>query len=483
VTTFEQHYSEEDLDLLAWLMLRALDTSGAWTPRTPTWNLYRANIRSDVERMLRRGWLDFAGAIRSLAESPRTSLARFYGDALTAAELDELLAFHRGAQGRAYARYLAEIRRTTRRGAVEIDRAVLDLDPAAAADPGASRRPWLEGLSLRPGDMPAEYAFHVATAMREAMPEAGAATALLALRAGAPPGSEAFRRLDAMLGAQERAAIDRMLASPAAARAQDARRRWQAVLAESEAALPPMGANHRGLQSILADWKALRARPGTLPLSAVAVDPAGIAVPTAYRLLPLADAATAAALKRCMPGVADATIQGLSAARDGRPAERLEQLLRARGEPNMILTRRGLAACVATTAPGFPIPALNSFASTIRVPGLGDAETRAWRGRIAQEIAAFGVSESLVLMPDGAAFEVTYAVDLRGPDRLVYASRFLPPGSYDRRRYRTAIDDAGSRSIAVSTVADPGQIPLRSQHLIALREDERREQAHSAAAR
>ena len=482
VTTFEQHYTSEDLDLLAWLMLRALDTSGAWTPRAPTWNLYRANIRNDIERMLRRGWLDFAGAIRSLAAAPPTSLARFYADALTADEIDELVAFHRSAPGRAYGRYVTEIKRTTRRGAIEIDRAVLDLDPdAAAADPAAARRPWLEGLSLGPGDMPAEYAFHVATTLRDAMPDAGPATALLALRAGAPPGSEAFRRLDSMLGAQDRGAVERMLASPAAVRAHDAQRRWLRAVAEREAVLPPMGANHRGLQSVLADWKALRARPGTLPRSAVAVDPVRVAVPDAYALLPLADSATAAALKRCMPSLADSTIQGLAGPREGRPADRLEQLVLSRREPNMILTRRGLAACVQTTAPGFPIPALNSFASTIRVVGMGEADTRAWRSRIAQEIAAFGVSESLVVMTDGAAFEVIYAVDLRAPDRLVYASRFLPPGSYERRRYRTAIDGAAWRSVAVSTAAEPGEIPLRSKSLISTREDERWERERATA--
>jgi hypothetical protein len=477
---FERHYSEEDLELLSWLVVRALDASPAWTPRAPTWNLYRANIRNDIEVTLRRGWLDISAALRGLAESPRTSLARFYADTLSAEEIGQLIAFHRGAPGRAYARYVDELRRATRRGTVEIDRRLLDL---AAAQAGAAPADAWRGLDLRPGEMPPGYAFHVAAAMREALPGVPAEIVLHTLVAAAPPGSEAFRRLDAMLGAEARGAVDLMLASPIAAREQEARRRWIAALSESGAVLMPMGAGQRGLQGMVADWKALRGHPGTPPRPAAPVDPDRVVVPAAHERLPLADPATAAALGRCMPGVSQATIRSLAAGRGGRSANQIDQILSAGGEPNMIATRRGMAVCLPTPAAGFPVPALNSFAGTIRVAGMGEPETRAWRARIAQEIAASGVSESLVVMADGAAFEATFAVDLRLPARLVYATRFLPPGAYDRRRYRTVVDGAAHRSISLSTAIEPGDIPLRRKSLIATPEDEARERTRFGVAR
>jgi hypothetical protein len=477
---FDRHYSEEDLELLSWLAVRALDASAAWTPRAPSWPLYRANIRNDIEVTLRRGWLDISAALRGLAENPRTSLARFYADTLSAEEIGQLTAFHRGAPGRAYARYVDELRRATRRGTIEIDRMLLDIAAGpAGAVPGEARR----GLNLRPGEMPPDYAFHVAAAMREALPGAPAEIVLHTLVAAAPPGSEAFRRLDAMLGAEARGAVDAMLASPAAARELEARRRWIAALSESGALLMPTGGNQRGLHAVIADWKALRGRPGTPPRAGMPVDPDRIVVPATLERLPLADPATAAALRRCMPGVSEATIRSLAASRGRRPAGQLDQILSADGEPNMIATRRGVAACLPTTAAGFPVPALNSFAGTIRVIGMGEAETRAWRARIAQEIAASGVSASLVVMADGAAFEATYAVDLRLPARLVYATRFLPPGAYDRRRYRTVVDGAAHRSVSLSSAIEPGDIPLRRKSLIAAPEDEARERAQFRAAR
>ncbi len=75
--------------------------------------------------------------------------------------------------------------------------------------------------------------------------------------------------------------------------------------------------------------------------------------------------------------------------------------LRAPGEPNMLSARRSVAVAQPPTAPGLPVPALNSNAHPHSKVAMDDGQTRAWRGRVAQEIAPFGV---------------TYAIDLCVPD-------------------------------------------------------------------
>jgi hypothetical protein len=189
--SFEQHYPDEAIDYMAWRTLRMLDASSAWNPNNRAWNIYRVNIRYDTELTLRRRWQSGSGTIRSLAENPDTSLAKFYTDAITIEELEKILTFYRGAVGKKYLQYLTEIRRVYYRGNLEFDR--ISIDPAyGSVDDTATdrRRAWLQqkGISLDPP--PRDYDFHIKAA-QGIFAGADAANLVFALLAGAPPGSEA----------------------------------------------------------------------------------------------------------------------------------------------------------------------------------------------------------------------------------------------------------------------------------------------------
>ena len=81
--TFEQVFSSELLDYVAWLSTRALDSSSAWGPANRGWNVYRLNLRIDLEEKMGQRWQTAAGTLRSLAQNPDTSLAQFWSDVLS----------------------------------------------------------------------------------------------------------------------------------------------------------------------------------------------------------------------------------------------------------------------------------------------------------------------------------------------------------------------------------------------------------------
>jgi hypothetical protein len=434
--SFERAYSPEQVDFLAWIATRALDpTTSAWNPRHRAWALYRANVRYTVEQSLRRRWADAAGVVRSLSQNPDTALARFYADALSPQELDEALAFHRSEAGRTFVSYQRELRRVHYAGMIELDR--IGIDPAygdAKASLADRRRAWLAEKAISLDAAPSGYAFHLASA-RALWPSTQPDTLVFTLVAGAPPGTEAFEFLDSRVSPAHREAVTRYLASPAGEKGRQAREAWVDALARSRDLLPLVFNDLRAVEDVVVRWRKLRADPRSLPRSIAQVDPETVNVPEQYDTTDMTTGDAVATVKACAPSVSDATASALAERVRSAPASTLHALS-SPGSHMLLLIRQRTAACIPTTPPGYPIPAASSFVGTIRVIGMDPAQERAWRIAIAQEIAAFGASDSLVVMRNGNGFEVNYAVNAQAPHTLVYSRRFLRKGTYDPTRYR-----------------------------------------------
>jgi hypothetical protein len=474
---FETMHPPEQLEYLAWLALRATDTSTSWNPRNRAWTLYRANIRYSLEQSLRQRWQSSAGAIRSLAQNPDTALARFYADGLSGAELDEALAFFRGEAGKKYLAYLRELKRAYYSGLLELDR--IGIDPAYGA-PGDSvaerRKAWLAKNSVSLEPPPLGYGFHARSAAA-VFPSAKADTLVFALIAGAPPGTEAFRRLDARLSAEDRGAVTRFVKSGAAEKEKKARAAWNAAILKSRDVLPVALNDVRSIVDVVAQWRKVRADPRALPRSIVQVDPASIEIPQAYATVALADAGLAAAMKACIPGVSEHAIRTFA-----EPSASVGRVVYLPESRNLFVSRQGSGVCIPTTIPGYPVPALNSFVGTLRVVGLDDGATLAWHRAVAQEVAANGASESLIVLPNGNAYEITYAVNVRSPHSLIYSWRLLLAGTYEPKSYRTVQPAPEFRALqSIGTVAATGaadvvrhEKSLFSTPADLQREDERR---------
>lgn len=479
--TFEQQYSPEQLDYLAWLVTRALDKSSAWNPKNRAWALYRANVRYSQELSMRLRWQSSAGTLRSLAQNPDTALPKFYADMLSAQDLEAALEFFRSAAGKAYLAYLREVKRVYYVGMLELDRISVDPDYGAPGDSVAERRKaWLAKKGVSLDTVPKGYSFHV-RAMQAQFPWTPGDTLVFALVAGAPPGTESFRRLEGRLSGEERAAIARFLESPGADRERKARAGWNAAIAKSRDAVPFLARDITSLVQTIGQWRALRANPNSLPRSIAQVDPEKVQVPDAYRLIDLADAAHPAQVKECLPAVTEQAIARLTDASGGRDYRKIASMLSGPQWPNMLITRQGFAACVPVTPPGYPVPALNSFLSSVRVLGMSEEEERKWHRAVAQDIASAGASDSLVVMPNGNAFEVSYAVNLQAPVALIYMTRFMLAGAYDRAAYRTVLASPGYRSISTAAVGPPGsRVPRHEKTIVSTPDDIKRDQERRA---
>lgn len=205
------------------------------------------------------------------------------------------------------------------------------------------------------------------------------------------------------------------------------RRAWLAERAISLDAAPSGYAFH------LASARALL--PSTRPDTLAQVDPETVNVPEQYDTTDMTTGDAVATVKACAPSVSDATASALAERVCSAPASTLHALS-SPGSHTLLLIRQRTAACIPTTPPGYPVLAASSFVGTIRVIGMDPGQERAWRIAIAQEIAAFGASDSLVVMRNGNALEVNYAVNAQAPHALVYSRRFLRKGTYDPTRYR-----------------------------------------------
>ena len=474
--TFERAYTSEQMDFLAWIATRALDpTSSSWNPRHRAWALYRANIRYSVEQSLRRRWAGAAGTIRSISQNPDTALARFYADTFSPQELDESLAFHRSEAGRTFVSYQRELKRVFFAGLLELDR--IGFDPAyggASVSPADQRRAWLAERGISLDAVPPDYAFHLASA-RALWPSTRPDTLVFTLLAGAPPGTEAFQFLDSRVSPAQREAVTRYLESPAGENEKKARAAWVEALVRSRDLLPLAANDLRAVDDVVQRWRKLRADPRSLPRSIVQVDPATVSVPEQYATTDMRDDDAIASVKACVPGTTDAAASTLVERARSGPTHVLQALSNP-GSGSLLVIRQRTGACIPTTPPGYPIPAANSFVGTIRVVGMDEAQERAWRTAIAQEIAAFGASDSLIVMQDGNAFEVSYAVNVQAPHALVYSRRLLRKGTYDPKRYRTV--QRGERFTSLQMLQQSSADEVRSEKVLySTPEDVTREQA------
>lgn len=476
--SFESQHPPEQLDYLAWVVVRVLDKSSSWNPRNRAWALYRANVRYSMEQSLRERWKASAGIIRSLSQNPDTALAQFYADRLSPKELDEALAFFRGPAGKSYVAYLRNLKQIYYAGLIELDRVSFDPEFGAAGDSLAERRKaWLarKGVSLE--TVPPGYNFHLSTA-RALAPSSKPENVAFALIAGAPPGSEALRRLDARLSSSDREAVSEYLRSSAADHERAARQAWGQAIAKGRDVLPLLVNDLRSMTDVVAQWQKVRADPTSLPRSIAQVDPATVVVNEDYPKIVLADDGADPAIRACLPGVGDATVRRLI---DGAKTPNLRSTVSMPNAGKVLLARQGVAACIPTTLPGYPVPVLHSFTGTIRVVGMTGSQERSWHGAVVQEVAAFGASESLVVLPNGNAFEVTYAVNVRSPDSLIYGSRILFSGSYDAARYRTVVKAPEFKTLILTgNVFSGSDVPRFEKLLLTTPEELKRDEARRA---
>jgi hypothetical protein len=127
------------------------------------------------------------------------------------------------------------------------------------------------------------------------------------------------------------------------------------------------------------------------------------------------------------------------------------------------------------------VPAQTSFTGTVRVVGMDEAETREWRRSVSQEIAAYGASVSLIVMPNRNAFEVTYAVNVQSPQSLVYTSRFLYAGTYELPAYRIVRENPGFKSMSmIGSRSHSSDVVRYEKSLVTTQEELRRDAERNA---
>lgn len=426
--TFEQAYPGEMLDYIGWLMLRTLDSSSAWTPNNRGWNLYRVNLAIDLEEKLRIRWQAASGTVRSLSQTPETSLAKHLADSLTPDELGEILAFYQSASGKKFLTYQNELRGAYYRGKLVFEK--LRFDPAfgpVSQSTAELRRNWLAKNSLPPEATSEAYSFH-AQALQRIFPGVPMSELVFDLAAGAVPGTPAMARLSNALTHVERDAVRQFLKSTASAKELAAIKVWQDSVAKTLDLLPLWVGDIRSLANVSADWQQIRANPESLPRSIAKIDVASIKIPETLALARLDDSG-ASKLKQCLPSTDDSAVKRMERFIEAKTYLTESTYHYSPATPAVFVTRGAYGACVSTTSGGYPVLSVDSFAGSISVVGMSDAENREWLSKVAQHIAAEGRSESLVALQNGNAFEVTYAVDARSPSRLLYKTRFLLAGT------------------------------------------------------
>jgi hypothetical protein len=112
---------------------------------------------------------------------------------------------------------------------------------------------------------------------------------------------------------------------------------------------------------------------------------------------------------------------------------------------------------------------------------MDEAETREWRRGVSQDIAAYGASVSLIVMPNRNAFEVTYAVNVQSPQSLVYGSRFLFAGTYELQAYRIVRDNPGFKSMSMMGSRSASSDVVRYEKSLVTTQDELRREAERSA--
>ena len=473
LTTFEQAYPDELLDYIGWLTLRSLDSSSAWSPKNRGWNLYRINLRIDLEEKLRLRWQTAGGTIRSLSQTPETSLAKYWADSLTTAELDEALAFYQSTTGKKFLTYQTELRRAYYRGKLVFEQ--LRFDPSlgpvnqSLAD---LRRNWLAQGNMPPESTSDAYAFH-AQALQRIFPGVPVPELVFDLAAGAFPGTPAMDRLNKVLTEQEREAVRAFLKSAVSAKELPATRVWQESVAKTLDLLPLLIGDIRSLVELTTSWRRTRADPTSLPRSIAAIDAASVSIPDTLGLLHL-DESGSTQLKKCLPTLSDSSVRDMEKFIQNKEYVKSSMSYYVPTTPAIFVTRGAYGACVATTSAGYPVLGVDSFANSVYVFGMSEAENQAWFRRIGQEVAADGSSESIVLSPNGNAFEVSYAIDVRRTTQLLYKTRFLPAGTFKSSNYRIVVNPAIFKSISATATSGANGIQRTTKSIVSTPDDLKR---------
>ena len=471
--TFEQAYPAELLDYVSWLALRSLDSSSAWSPKNRGWNLYRINVRIDLEEKLRLRWQTAGGTIRSLSQTPETSLAKYWADTLTNPELDEALAFYQSAAGKKFLTYQTDLRRAYYRGKLVFEQLRFDSSLGPVSQPLADlRRNWLAQGNMPPESTSDAYAFH-AQALQRIFPGVPVPELVFDLAAGAFPGTPAMDRLNKALTEQERDVVRNFLKSAVAAKELPATKAWQESVAKTLDLLPLLIGDIRSLVDLTTSWRNTRADPNSLPRSIAMIDIASVSIPDTLGSLPL-DEFGSTLLKKCLPTVSDGSVRDMDKFIQAKDYLKSSMSYFVTATPAMFVTRGAYGACVATTSAGYPVLGVDSFANSVYVIGMTEAENHAWFRRIAQEVAADGSSESLVVSPNGNAFEVSYAIDARRPSQLLYNTKFLLAGTFKPSNYRIVVNPAIFKSISATTTSGANGIQRSGKSIVSTPEDIKR---------
>lgn len=474
--TFEQAYPVEFLDYIGWLTLRSLDTSSSWSPKNRGWNLYRLNLRIDLEEKLRNRWQAAGGTIRSLSQTPDTSLAKYYADSISPVELDEALEFYQSAAGKKFLSYQNELRRAYYRGKLVFEQLRFDPTLGALNQSGVDlRRSWLAQNKLPPESTTEAYAFH-AQVLQRIFPALPATELIFDLAAGALPGTPAMDRLNNALNASERDAVRKFLASGVATKELPAIKLWHESIAKTLDLLPLLIGDIRSLLELTVSWKRTRADPEALPRSIARMDSASIKVPDALTLTRLEEAGPIQ-LKQCLPSLADSSIAAMEKFIQTKGYRTSSQTYYATATASIFITRNEYGACVATTPPGYPVLGVDSFVNSVYVNGMTDSQTQEWFRKIAQDIAVDGSSESLVIMPNGNAFEVAYAINARSPAELLYMIRFMQAGTFKPENYHIVEIAPGFKSISSTTTSGSNGVQRASKSIISTPDDLKRDAA------
>lgn len=473
VMNFEQAYSAEQLEFAAWLSVLALDSSSAWGPKNRGWNLYRVNMRIDMEEKLRSRWQSSSGTIRSLSQNPDTSLAKFWADALAPAEIDELLVFYESPAGKKFLAYQNDLRRAYYRGKLafeefKFDPSFVGTNPSIANQQSA----WLSRHNMPPESSTQTYAFH-AQSLQRIFPSTAIAELIFNLAVGAVPGTPAMDRLNNSLNESERETIRTFLKSPVSTKELAATKAWQETINKSRDLMPLLIGDIRSHLDLVSSWQKIRSDPESLPRSIAIIDPSSVAIPDTLNPERLEDSGLER-YKKCLPTVSDRSVQDMERfiqSKDFLKASRITVIPASRA---MYVTRGSYGACIHTTVAGYPILGVDSFANSVYVVGMTETENQDWFRRVAQEVTANGSSNSLLISPNGNAFEISYAIDARQAGQLIYKIKFMLSGTYKPTDYRVVIKPTVFKSISTVSSIGPTGAPRLSKSILSSPEDLKR---------
>lgn len=465
VMTFEYVNPPESWDYLAWLVTRRLDLSNAWGPQNIGWSLYLFNVRLDLEERFRLRWQTAAGSIRSLAQSAPTSLGKHYADNFTEEELEDALRLYKSPAGKKFLAYQNNLRLAYYRGRLVLEQARFDssLGPSSQSDTDLQRN-WLMKNRLPPESANEAYAFHGRT-LQQLFPSVPLRDLIFGLVAGAVPGTLAMIRIDSALSNDERQQIDKYLLSAAHAKELVSIRAWHDAVFKTLDLLPIFLGDVRSLSEVLAHWQKTRSDPLALPRSLATVKPSDVLPPDTLVPVRLEEDGVKL-LKQCLPSISESVIEDFEkfiATKKYLTSSRTNLMS---SEANFFLSRGEFGACVRTTPAGFPILAIDSFSGSIEGNGLSEAVTRDWYAKVAQEIAAFGHSKSLLVLSGGNAFEIQFAVSANSPDRILYSSRLLTLGSFKSSDYQIVKSVPTLKSLTLSATVMPNGSRLAGKSIL-----------------